>query len=113
MGFSPLFYKEPIHLVKGEGIWLYDDSNNKYMDCYNNVPCVGHCHPHVIESLSKQAGQLNTHSRYISKVVVDYSERLMNLHTNPLSVLQMGCSGTEAIEIAIKVSMMLLFVHCG
>ena len=50
MGFSPLFYKEPIHLVKGEGIWLYDDSNNKYMDCYNNVPCVGHCHPHVIES---------------------------------------------------------------
>ena len=104
MGFSPLFYKEPIHLVKGEGIWLYDDSNNKYMDCYNNVPCVGHCHPHVIESLSKQAGQLNTHSRYISKVVVDYSERLMNLHTNPLSVLQMGCSGTEAIEIAIKMA---------
>ncbi len=104
MGFSPLFYKEPIHLVKGEGIWLYDDSNNKYMDCYNNVPCVGHCHPHVIESLTKQAGQLNTHSRYISKVVVDYSERLMNLHTNPLSVLQMGCSGTEAIEIAIKMA---------
>ena len=104
MGSSPLFYKDPVHLIRGEGVWLYDDSNNKYMDCYNNVPCVGHCHPHVIESLSKQAGQLNTHSRYISKVVVDYSERLMNLHTNPLSVLQMGCSGTEAIEIAIKMA---------
>jgi 4-aminobutyrate aminotransferase-like enzyme len=104
MGSSPLFYKEPVHLVKGEGIWLYDDSDNKYMDCYNNVPCVGHCHPHVIEALSKQAGQLNTHSRYLSKVVVDYSERLMSLHADPLSVLQMGCSGTEAIEIAIKMA---------
>ena len=104
MGSSPLFYKEPVHLIKGEGIWLYDDSGNKYMDCYNNVPCVGHCHPHVIEALSKQAGQLNTHSRYLSKVVVDYSERLMSLHADPLSVLQMGCSGTEAIEIAIKMA---------
>ena len=104
MGSSPIFYKEPVHLVKGEGIWLYDDSDNKYMDCYNNVPCVGHCHPHVVEALSKQAGQLNTHSRYLSKVVVDYSERLMALHADPLSVLQMGCSGTEAIEIAIKMA---------
>ena len=104
MGSSPLFYKEPVHLVKGEGIWLYDDLDNKYMDCYNNVPCVGHCHPHVIEALSKQAGQLNTHSRYLSKVVIDYSERLMDLHADPLSVLQMGCSGTEAIEIAIKMA---------
>ena len=104
MGSSPIFYKEPVHLIKGKGIWLYDDSGNKYMDCYNNVPCVGHCHPHVIEALSKQAGQLNTHSRYLSKVVVDYSERLMSLHADPLSVLQMGCSGTEAIEIAIKMA---------
>ena len=104
MGSSPLFYKDPVHLVKGEGIWLYDDSNNKYMDCYNNVPCVGHCHPHVIEALSNQASQLNTHSRYLSKVVIDYSERLMSLHADPLSVLQMGCSGTEAIEVAIKMA---------
>ena len=104
MGSSPLFYQEPVHLVEGKGIWLYDDSGNKYMDCYNNVPCVGHCHPHVVEALSKQAGQLNTHSRYLSKVVVDYSERLMSLHADPLSVLQMGCSGTEAIEIAIKMA---------
>ncbi len=104
MGSSPIFYKEPVHLVKGKGIWLYDDSDNKYMDCYNNVPCVGHCHPRVVEALSKQAGQLNTHSRYLSKVVVDYSERLMSLHADPLSVLQMGCSGTEAIEIAIKMA---------
>ena len=104
MGSSPLFYEVPVHLVKGKGIWLYDDSGNKYMDCYNNVPCVGHCHPRVVEALSKQAGQLNTHSRYLSKVVVDYSERLMSLHADPLSVLQMGCSGTEAIEIAIKMA---------
>ena len=56
--FHHYFIRNLFTWLKGKGIWLYDDSNNKYMDCYNNVPCVGHCHPHVIESLSKQAGQL-------------------------------------------------------
>jgi 4-aminobutyrate aminotransferase-like enzyme len=54
MGASPVFYKEPVHIVRGEGIWLYDDTDKQYMDCYNNVPCVGHCHPHIVEVIHKQ-----------------------------------------------------------
>ena len=73
MGHGTLFYKEPIHIVKGNGVWLYDDAGRRYMDCYNNVPCVGHCHPHVVSAMHQQAGLLNTHSRYLSKVVVDLS----------------------------------------
>src|SRR3990172_587383 len=51
----PLFYDKPVHLVRGEGVWLYDSEGGRYLDCYNNVPHVGHCHPHVVEALARQA----------------------------------------------------------
>ena len=104
MGDSPLFYKEPINLESGEGVWLYDKSGKKYLDVYNNVPVAGHCHPRIISSLTYQASKLNVHSRYVSDVVVDYSEKLISLHSDNLSKLQMACSGTEAVEIAIKMA---------
>jgi len=104
MGNSPLFYKEPINLESGEGVWLYDKSGKKYLDVYNNVPVAGHCHPRIISSLTYQASKLNVHSRYVSDVVVNYSEKLISLHSDNLSKLQMACSGTEAVEIAIKMA---------
>ena len=109
MGESPLFYKEPIYLEKGEGVWLYDKAGKKYLDVYNNVPVAGHCHPRIIASLTDQASKLNVHSRYISDVVVDYAEKLVSLHSDNLSKLQMACSGTEAVEIAIKMAR----IHTG
>ena len=109
MGNSPLFYKEPINLESGEGVWLYDKSGKKYLDVYNNVPVAGHCHPRIISSLTYQASKLNVHSRYVSDVVVNYSEKLISLHSDNLSKLQMACSGTEAVEIAIKMAR----IHTG
>ena len=104
MGDSPLFYKDPINLESGEGVWLYDKSGKKYLDVYNNVPVAGHCHPRIVASLTDQASKLNVHSRYVSDVVVDYSEKLISLHSDNLSKLQMACSGTEAVEVAIKMA---------
>ena len=52
---SPLFYDKPLHLVRGEGVWLYDAEGRRYLDAYNNVPHVGHCHPHVVEAIARQA----------------------------------------------------------
>ena len=109
MGESPLFYKEPIYLESGEGVWLYDKTGKKYLDVYNNVPVAGHCHPRIIASLNDQASKLNVHSRYISEVVVDYAEKLISLHSENLSKLQMACSGTEAVEVAIKMAR----IHTG
>ena len=109
MGNSPLFYKEPINLESGEGVWLYDKSGKKYLDVYNNVPVAGHCHPRIVASLTDQASKLNVHSRYVSDVVVDYSEKLISLHSDNLSKLQMACSGTEAVEVAIKMAR----IHTG
>ena len=70
------FYEEPLHLVKGQGVWLWDDAGNRYLDCYNNVASVGHCHPQVLEALYKQASTLNTHTRYLHENVIQLAEAL-------------------------------------
>ena len=68
-----LFYENPLHLVRGEGVWLYDPNGNAYLDTYNNVPSVGHCHPRVVGAIAEQAAVLNTHTRYLDEKILDYS----------------------------------------
>ena len=101
---NPLFYDDPVHLVKGEGIWVFDADGRRYLDCYNNVPCVGHCHPHVVEALCRQAGQLNTHTRYLHENILDYAERLLSYVDDPLSRVLFACTGSEANEIALRMA---------
>ena len=97
----PLFYSEPVHIVRGDGIWLYDASGKQYMDLYNNVPCVGHANPRVAAAMQTQAGTLNVHSRYLHEAILDYTERLTGLHAEPLTRAVFCCTGTEASEIAL------------
>jgi 4-aminobutyrate aminotransferase-like enzyme len=99
-----LFYNEPVQLVRGEGVWLYDASGRKYLDCYNNVASVGHCHPHVVEALSRQASTLNTHTRYLHNNVVEYAERLGSTLPGDLSVCMFVCTGTEANDLAFRIA---------
>ena len=73
----PLFYEDPVHITRAEGVWLYDHEGRAYLDAYNNVPSVGHCHPRVVDAVARQAAQLNTHTRYLSEVVYAYAERLL------------------------------------
>lgn len=99
---APTFYETPVHLVRGEGVWLFDADGKRYLDVYNNVPVAGHSHPRIVEAMQRQASTLNVHSRYVCEDVVAYAERLMALHAEPLSTLTMGCSGTEALEVAVQ-----------
>jgi 4-aminobutyrate aminotransferase-like enzyme len=103
-----LFYERPVHLVRGEGAWLYDPEGRRYLDCYNNVASVGHCHPRVVEALSRQAATLNTHTRYLHEGVVKYAERLAATlggpQGGPLSVCMFVCTGTEANDLAMRIA---------
>jgi 4-aminobutyrate aminotransferase-like enzyme len=99
-----LFYDEPVHLVRGKGVWLVDDEGRKYLDCYNNVASVGHCHPRVVEALKRQASTLNTHTRYLHENVVEYAERLTGTLPGDLSVCMPVCTGTEANELAFRIA---------
>ena len=51
---APLFYDKPLHIVRGEGVYLFDADGRRYVDMYNNVPCVGHANPHVVEAMARQ-----------------------------------------------------------
>ncbi|MEM7404716.1 MAG: aspartate aminotransferase family protein [Pseudomonadota bacterium] len=98
---APLFYDEPLHIVAGEGVWLTAADGRRYLDMYNNVPCVGHAHPHVVGAMQRQAAMLNVHSRYLHEGVLDYAERLTRLHAEGIDCLVVTCSGTEASEVAL------------
>jgi len=101
---SPLFYDKPLHLVRGEGVWLYDAGGRRYLDAYNNVPHVGHCHPRVVAALSRQAAALNVHTRYLDENVVAYAERLTSLFDGQLSMAMFCCTGSEANELALRIA---------
>lgn len=100
----PVFYNEPVHIVKGEGVWLWDAEGRKYLDAYNNVPHVGHCHPKVVEAIAEQAGRLNTHTRYHHDLVLDYIERLTSTLRHDLSQAILVCTGSEANDIALRMA---------
>ena len=100
-----LFYDRPLHLVKGEGVWLIDTAGRRYLDCYNNVPHVGHCHPQVTAAIIEQVQRLNTNTRYLGEQVVAYSERLTaTLAGSGLSVCAFVNSGSEANDIAWRIA---------
>ena len=96
------FYDDPVPLVRGEGVWVWDSDGNKYLDCYNNVPHVGHCHPHVVDAIAKQAATLNTHTRYPHPAILDYIERLTATFDPSLSTAILTCTGSEANDIALR-----------
>ena len=99
-----LFYDQPVHIVSGEGVWLCDSDGNKYLDVYNNVPHVGHCHPHVVEAICKQAQKLNTHTRYLHELVLEYAEKLTGRFPEGLDIAMFACTGTEANELALRLA---------
>jgi 4-aminobutyrate aminotransferase-like enzyme len=98
------FYEQPLHLVRGEGAWLYDADGRRYLDMYNNVPHVGHCHPRVVEAISRQAGRLNTHTRYLHENILDYAERLTGKFPPELDTAMFCCTGSEANELALRIA---------
>ncbi|MEL6519502.1 MAG: aminotransferase class III-fold pyridoxal phosphate-dependent enzyme [Pseudomonadota bacterium] len=100
----PTFYETPLHIVRGEGVWLWDKQGRRYLDAYNNVPHVGHCHPRVVSAIVGQAVKLNTHTRYLHSGILDYIERLTGTLNHGLSQAIMVCTGSEANDIAIRMA---------
>src|SRR5215472_2152829 len=101
---TALFYDTPLHLVRGEGAYVFDADGRRYVDMYNNVPCVGHANPRVAEALARQQATLNTHSRYLHGAIVEFAERLAALHGPQIESVVFSCSGTEANEVALRMA---------
>jgi 4-aminobutyrate aminotransferase-like enzyme len=99
-----LFYEDPVHIVRGEGVWLYDPAGQAYLDVYNNVASVGHCHPHVLKALTRQAATLNTHTRYLHETILDYAEKLLATFPTTLGNVMFTCTGSEANDLALRIA---------
>jgi 4-aminobutyrate aminotransferase-like enzyme len=99
-----LFYATPVRIVRGEGVYLFDADGQAYLDAYNNVPSVGHCHPRVVEAIARQAATLNTHTRYASEPILDYAERLLATYPAGIGNVMFTCTGSEAVDLALRVA---------
>ncbi|BFM50450.1 aminotransferase class III-fold pyridoxal phosphate-dependent enzyme [Marinomonas sp. THO17] len=101
---SVLFYRQPIEMVFAKGAWMTAADGSEYLDFYNNVPCIGHCHPAVIEAVAQQMAKLNTNTRYLVNIVDEYIEKLKATFPAPLSNVVLTCSGSEANDLAMRLA---------
>jgi 4-aminobutyrate aminotransferase-like enzyme/Ser/Thr protein kinase RdoA (MazF antagonist) len=108
-GALSLTYEEPIAFSRGRMQFLMDDRERPYLDMYNNVCHVGHCHPRVVEAGARQMARLNTNSRYILDRMATYADRLCETMSPELTHCFFVNSGSEANEMALR----LARVHTG
>ena len=97
-------YRDPVKIVRGEMQYLYDDEGRRYLDGYNNVAHVGHCHPRVVAAGVEQMRMLNTNTRYLHDLIVQYAEELTATLPEPLEVCYFVNSGSEANELALRLA---------
>jgi 4-aminobutyrate aminotransferase-like enzyme len=101
---AELSYARPLHLVRGDGVWVYTAEGERLLDVYNNVPHVGHAHPAVVRAISTQAGRIASNTRYLDATVLEYAERLTATMPGGLDTCLFVNSGSEANDIAWRIA---------
>ncbi|MEJ2417247.1 MAG: aspartate aminotransferase family protein [Exilibacterium sp.] len=100
-----LMYEHPLHIVRGEGVWLIDPEGRRYLDIYNNVASLGHCHPAVTEAICRQVKILATNTRYLHDTILELAERLLaTVPETDLAHLMLTCTGSEANDVAYRIA---------
>lgn len=97
-------YRNPVKVLRGWRQYLFDETGRQYLDAYNNVPHVGHCHPRVIEAARKQMSVLNTNTRYLHDTINRYADELCSTLPENLSVCFFVNSASEANELALRLA---------
>lgn len=100
-----LMYEHPLHIVRGDGVWLMDPEGRRYLDVYNNVTSLGHCHPAVTEAICRQVQTLATNTRYLHDTILELAERLIaSVPGTDLAHLMLTCTGSEANDLAYRIA---------
>ncbi|MCR3745536.1 4-aminobutyrate aminotransferase [Actinomadura glauciflava] len=99
-----LFYADPIEVSHARDVFLYGRDGTEYLDAYNNVAQIGHCHPKVVEAVSRQLGTLNTNTRYLQSTILELSEELLATFPSVLNRVTYTCSGSEANDLAMRIA---------
>ncbi len=98
-----------IEIARAEGIYMYAPDGKRYIDLISGVTVsnVGHCHPHVVEAVQRQAAQymhLMVYGEYIEAPQVRYARRLAELLPEGMESVYFVNSGSEAVEGAVKLA---------
>lgn len=99
-----LFYSDPVEVQRGRGAHLYDADGNDYLDAYNNVASVGHCHPAVVDAVARQMAVVNTNTRYLQESILTYSADLLSTFPAELDRVTYTCTGSEANDLALRIA---------
>jgi 4-aminobutyrate aminotransferase-like enzyme len=99
-----LFYGDPVEVKGAKGVFLYDSEGNEYLDAYNNVVSVGHCHPRVVNAITLQLQTICTHTRYIQEGILDYAEDLLGTIGGQIKHAMFTCTGSEANDLALRIA---------
>lgn len=99
-----LFYERPLHLVRGQGVWLHDAEGRTYLDTYNNVASCGHCHPRIVQAMADQAATFASHTRYLHDGVLRLAERLLATLPPEIGHMMFTCTGSEANDLALRIA---------
>jgi len=99
-----LHYSNPVHFTRGEGMFLFDPDGVPFLDFYNNVPSLGHCHPEVVAAMAAQAATLNVNTRYLDDVLVDYAARLVATFAPEIDRVVFTCTGSESNDLALRIA---------
>src|SRR5713101_588707 len=101
------YYDEPLTLVRGEGLHVWDDAGRRYLDCFGGVltVSVGHCHPEVTDAIVRQVQTLvHISNLYANAPQSDLAEALAQVLPGELDRFFFTNSGTEADETAVALA---------
>jgi len=101
------YKKMPVAVVRGRGAWVETSEGERFLDLYGGhaVAATGHCHPHVVEAIRAQAGELLFYSNLVySEVRARAAEKLVGCAPAPISKVFFCNSGTEANENAMRMA---------
>jgi 4-aminobutyrate aminotransferase-like enzyme/Ser/Thr protein kinase RdoA (MazF antagonist) len=98
------YYQQPMSLARGRDVWFYDEDARAYLDSLNNVTHVGHAEPRVTLAAARQMRKLNTNSRFVYPQIASYAEKLVATLPEPLEVVFLVCSGSEANDLALRIA---------
>ncbi|WP_340384713.1 aminotransferase [Streptomyces sp. SS7] len=98
------YYDHPPRIERGWRHHMVSAEGRSYLDMVNNVTSLGHAHPRVEQAVSRQLRRLNTNSRFHYSAVVEFTERLASLLPDPLDTVFLVNSGSEAVDLAIRLA---------
>ena len=99
-----LSYADPVMFLRGWQHYLFDEWGRPYLDCYNNVPHVGHSHPRIQAVVAAQLKRLNSNTRYLHPAQIAFADKILSKMPEQLSVCYFVNSGSEGNELALRLA---------